>query len=220
VTSRGNRWKRGVDIFGGGALLLLSAPVQAVVALLVLVGDGPPVLFRHHRVGYRGRPLRLVKFRTMRPGDGTLVTAAGDPRITPLGLRLRRYKLDELPQLWQVVSGAMSLVGPRPEVPRYVARYQSEYRRLGDLRPGLTDLASLVFRDEEEILARHAAESGFYEERLLPRKLALARLYRRHLSPGFDLRLIAATACVVGGRYHTMQALVGRSLWQRAREGL
>jgi lipopolysaccharide/colanic/teichoic acid biosynthesis glycosyltransferase len=220
VTSGGNRWKRGVDIVGGGILLLLSAPLQAIVALLVLLGDGPPVLFRHERVGYQGRAFRLMKFRTMRPSGGSPVTAAGDPRITPVGRRLRRYKLDEFPQLWHVVTGAMSLVGPRPEVPSCVALFSAEYRRLAELRPGLTDFASLIFRDEEQILARHADEPGFYERRLLPRKLALARLYRRHLSPSLDLRLIAATTCIVGGQDAVMQALVGRALWQRAREGI
>jgi lipopolysaccharide/colanic/teichoic acid biosynthesis glycosyltransferase len=220
VTSGGNRWKRAIDIVGGLGLLLVTLPVQVVTALLVLICDGRPVFFYHERVGYRGRPFRVAKFRTMRAGSVSLVTAAGHPRITPLGRRLRRYKLDELPQLWHVVSGAMSLVGPRPEVPSYVARFPAEYRRLRALRPGLTDFAAVIFRDEEEILARHADEPGFYERRMLPRKLALARLYQRHHSPGLDLRLIAATALVVGGQDKAMRALVGRSLWRRAREGL
>lgn len=209
--------KRLGDVMLGGLLLVLTVPLQLLLGALVLVVSGPPVLYRQERIGRHGRAFELVKFRTMRPGTGGQITAAGDPRVTPVGRLLRRFKLDELPQLWQVVTGAMSLVGPRPEVPHYIASYPAEFRRLADLRPGLTDFASLVLRDEERVLAAHSDQPAFYEQRLLPLKLALARLYRRHRSGLVDLRLIAATACVVVGAEDGMRMLLGRKLFARAR---
>jgi lipopolysaccharide/colanic/teichoic acid biosynthesis glycosyltransferase len=217
VSLPGETAKRAGDVALGGLLLLATIPLQLGIAAAVLVCSGRPVLYRQERSGRYGVPFRLAKFRTMRPAGGRQVTIANDPRITGVGRVLRRYKLDELPQLWHVVGGTMSLVGPRPEVPRYVAFYPETFRRLGELRPGLTDFASLVFRDEEEVLAAHADQPDYYERRLLPLKLVLARVYRRYRSMAVDLRLVAATACVVVGAEGMMRRLLGRGLFQRVR---
>ncbi len=199
---------------------VLALPVALVCAALVRGFDGPPVLFRQLRVGRGGRPFQILKFRTMRARAGDLVTAAGDPRITPLGRRLRRGKLDELPQFWNVFRGEMSFVGPRPEVPHYVAAQPRSFRALAALRPGMTDWASLIFRDEEAMLKDHAAEPDFYPRRLLPRKLALARLYHWRLSGWRDLGIMAATACLVLGRGDLVPLILGQRFVDRARGGL
>lgn len=201
-----------------GVLGVVALPVILVCAALVRVVDGSPVLFRQARVGRGGRGFDILKLRTMRPGDGSLVTSSGDPRITPLGRRLRRAKLDELPQLWNVLRGDMSLVGPRPETPNYVRIQPRGFRAIAPLRPGLTDWASLVFQDEEAVLSRHAGEPGFYETRLLPRKLALARLYHRKVTPHLDLVILGATALLVLGGRPMVGTVLGRNLVSRARE--
>ena len=209
--------KRGADAVASTLLLLLLAPLLALCALAVLVADGAPVLFRQERVGRGGRRFPILKFRTMRAAPGPEVTAAGDPRITALGRRLRRTKLDELPQLWNVLRGDMSLVGPRPEVPRYVAAEPRAFRAVTRLRPGIVDWASLIFRDEEALLAAHADEPDFYQRVLLPRKLALARLYARRAGPLLDTRLLAATLATVAGGDGLARVLVGPGLWDHAR---
>lgn len=211
--------KRAGDLLLAVVVAVPLAPVALLCAGGIRWREGPPVLFRQERIGRGGRRFTILKFRTMRVAVGAQVTAAGDPRITPLGHFMRRFKLDELPQLWNVLRGEMSFVGPRPEVPAYVARQPRSYRAIGRLRPGITDWASLAFRDEEEVLRAHAADPDFYATRLLPRKLALARLYHRRCSVGLDLRLIAATACVALGRDDWMRDLAGRELLTRAREG-
>jgi lipopolysaccharide/colanic/teichoic acid biosynthesis glycosyltransferase len=200
-------------------LLLLCAPLLLACALLILLTDGPPVLFRQERIGLGARPFRIVKFRTMRAGVGPLVTSAGDARVTPIGRLLRRAKLDELPQLGNVLAGSMTLVGPRPEVPAYVAAHRRLFAGIADLKPGLTDWASLAFRDEEALLAAHAGEPDFYVAVLLPRKVALARLYRRARSRLLDLRLLAATALLAVGAEDGMRRLAGVKLLARARRG-
>lgn len=212
------RWgKRGADVFGSATLLVLLSPLLAGCALALLAGEGPPLLFRQERVGRGGRPFRILKFRTMRAASGPEITAAGDPRITPLGRRLRRSKLDELPQLWNVLRGEMSLVGPRPEVPSYVRAEPHAFRAVTRVRPGIVDWASLIFRDEETILAARAAEPDFYRRVMLPRKLALARLYAGRSSAGLDLRLLLATFCAVLGAEGPARRLVGTRLYERAR---
>lgn len=184
----------GLAVVGGVAL----SPLLLGCALVLRWRDGTPILFRQPRVGAGGRLFSIVKFRTMRPEPGgAQVTTASDPRVTPLGRVLRRFKLDELPQLWNVVRGEMSFVGPRPEVPVYADRHAAAFRRLSDLRPGITDWSSLSFRDEERLLSQAAGHADFYIAVLLPRKLALARLYRRHASPVLDVRLILATLAAI-----------------------
>ena len=176
------------------AVLLASIPVLAVAALAVLLDDGLPVLYRQNRVGRRNRLFQLLKFRSMRNGvSGPAITAASDTRITRTGAILRKYKLDELPQLWNVVRGDMSLVGPRPEVPRYVDYEDRRWQEVLEDSPGLTDLATLVYRNEEEVLAGVANPETYYREVLLPDKLQLNLCYRRNRTLRSDLKLILAT---------------------------
>ncbi len=212
--------KRAFDLVVAASLALLLLPIAVLVALLVVVVDGPPVLFSQTRIGRGGVPFRMLKFRTMREGAGRPVTAATDPRITSLGRVLRRTKLDELPQLWNVVRGEMSLVGPRPEVPGLARTQPRGFRAISSLRPGLTDWASLVFHDEEQVLAEHLAEPEFYVRHVLPRKLALARLYRRRLSWRTDLAVLAVTAGLVLGARGPAMRLLGDGFVVRARSGL
>ncbi|MCA2963457.1 MAG: sugar transferase [Acidobacteriota bacterium] len=174
--------------------LVALAPVLVVIAGLVRWGDGGPVLFRQVRVGRCGRSFVLLKFRSMRvdPG-GPAITAAGDGRVTRLGRWLRAYKLDELPQLWNVVRGDMSLVGPRPEVRRYVDPGDPVWQRVLSVRPGITDLATLVYRNEEQLLAGSAEPERFYREEILPEKLRLNLRYFELSCWGRDWRLLAMT---------------------------
>jgi lipopolysaccharide/colanic/teichoic acid biosynthesis glycosyltransferase len=152
------------------------------------------VLFRQVRVGWRGRTFRILKLRTMRQATvGPEVTAGGDARVTHVGRVLRRFKLDELPQLWNVLVGDMSLVGPRPEVPRYVQRFPEAYARILGVRPGITDFAAIAYRDEESILAASSDPEATYVEVVLPAKIALYHRYLAERSLLTDLRLLART---------------------------
>ncbi len=194
--------KRVFDLVGAGAGLLLLSPLLLLIALAVRLDSPGPVLFRQERVGRGGRTFRIHKFRTMRHGAaGAAITVGADARITRVGAFLRRHKLDELPQLIDVLQGSMSLVGPRPEVPRYVALYPQAVReKVLSVRPGLTDLASIEYRDESEQLARAADPEHEYVHVVLPRKLALAQAYVEQASLATDLRLIARTLAVLWGR--------------------
>ncbi len=167
---------------------------MAAVAFAVWLEDGAPILFRHVRVGRNGRKFTLLKFRSMRKGAaGPPITAGEDPRVTGVGRFLRRYKLDELPQLWNVVRGDMALVGPRPEAPEYVDANGPLWRAVLGLRPGITDLATLVYRNEEELLAGAPDPDRYYREVLLPAKLELNLRYAASRTPASDLRLLALT---------------------------
>lgn len=196
--------KRTIDIVASLAGLALLAPLLLVVAVWVRLDSPGPVLFRQERVGRFERPFRILKFRTMtarQPGGAPLVTSAADPRITRAGRWLRRLKLDELPQLLNVVVGDMSLVGPRPEVARYVALYPENVRKqVLSVRPGITDMAAIEFRHEQDILAASADPERTYVEAILPRKLELYQDYVRRQSVALDLRVIL----------HTLAALFGR----------
>ncbi len=175
--------------------LLLLWPVMLVIALLVKVRmPGGPALFSQLRVGKDGRLFTMYKFRTMSPeGGGSTVSVAGDVRITPLGAKLRRYKLDELPQLWNVLRGDMSFVGPRPDVPGYADQLQGEDREMLQLRPGITGPASLKYRNEEEILASVPDPERYNDEVIFPDKVRINRYYLHHYSFWTDLRIIVAT---------------------------
>jgi lipopolysaccharide/colanic/teichoic acid biosynthesis glycosyltransferase len=218
------RWngapKRLFDLAFSTILLVLLSPVLALCALAVRLIDGPPVLFSQERLGRGGSRFRIYKFRSMREAPGPALTAAGDPRVTPLGRQLRRAKADELPQLWNVLLGHMSLVGPRPELPEYAARYPHAFRAIADLRPGLTDWASLAMREEEEILALRRDDPTYYGRAVLPRKLAFARLYHRHMSPWIDLRLLVATAFLGVGLARVSHELADATLLDRGRRDL
>jgi lipopolysaccharide/colanic/teichoic acid biosynthesis glycosyltransferase len=182
------------------AIVLLS-PLFVVLALAVLVTMGPPIFFLQERAGLEGRPFRLMKFRSMRPsGGGALpITGRGDARITPFGRLLRATKLDELPQMFNIVTGRMSVVGPRPEVMNYVAGYSPIQRRVLEVRPGLTDPASLEFRDEEGLLSPVPTDrrEAFYVGTILPRKLELNLAYIDGACLTGDLGLIARTLAAV-----------------------
>jgi lipopolysaccharide/colanic/teichoic acid biosynthesis glycosyltransferase len=182
------------DRFLAAFALCLLSPLLAVIALAVVVGSGWPVLFQQERVGQLGRPFQLLKFRTMRTGkSGPTITARGDSRITGVGRFLRKFKLDELPQLWNVVRGEMSLVGPRPEVPRFVDMNNPVWRSVLQVRPGITDPASIAFRNEEELLAKAADPISFYEKSVLPAKLALNLAYLDRKCFWLDIQVILRT---------------------------
>jgi lipopolysaccharide/colanic/teichoic acid biosynthesis glycosyltransferase len=186
--------KRGLDAVASAAGLLLLSPVLAVVAVAVKASSPGPVLFRQERVGRGGVPFQLLKFRTMRVGGtGPQVTAAGDRRVTGTGRFLRRYKIDEFPQLVNVLRGDMSLVGPRPEVRRYVERFADDYARILAVRPGITDLAAIEYRNEEAILAQASDPEAAYVESVLPAKIRLYDQYLRSMSLSTDLTILART---------------------------
>ena len=187
--------KRLFDLVIAALALLLLAPVLLLLALLIRLDSPGPVYFRQERVGRHGLPFRIHKFRTMRTGAGGLqITVGVDPRITRAGAWLRRTRLDELPQLIDVLQGTMSLVGPRPEVPRYVAHYPPALReRVLSVRPGITDPASLAYIDEAALLARAADPEREYIEHILPRKLERAAEYAAHATLATDLGVMART---------------------------
>jgi lipopolysaccharide/colanic/teichoic acid biosynthesis glycosyltransferase len=195
------RIKRLADCVAAGAGLAVLAPLFLATALLILLHDGRPVLFRQERIGRGGQPFFLWKFRTMRQaGSGPLLTVAGDPRITRLGHFLRRTKLDELPQLWNVLKGEMSLVGPRPEVRRYVERYTREQRRVLALTPGITDPASLAYIDEENVLAAFPDPESAYVEVVMPKKISLNLDYAARASFLADLQVVLKSIGLVAQR--------------------
>ncbi|HVH68409.1 MAG TPA: sugar transferase [Gemmatimonadales bacterium] len=190
------RAKRAFDLVGAGLGVLLLAPLLAVLALLVKAEDGGPVLFKQERVGYRGRRFRIWKFRTMVPDAeslGPFVTPERDPRVTRIGAWLRRRKLDELPQLFNVLAGDMSLVGPRPDVPSYVARYHARERRVLELVPGMTDEAAICFLGEGSMLAASRDPERNYLEEIAPEKIRLSLEYAARASVWTDLKVILGT---------------------------
>jgi lipopolysaccharide/colanic/teichoic acid biosynthesis glycosyltransferase len=198
-----SRLKRGFDAIAAGSGLVLLSPLLALVALAVLGSMGRPVLYVQERVGRVGRSFPLLKFRTMTPDDGRgpRVTASGDARVTPLGRLLRRTKIDELPQLMNVLRGDMSLVGPRPELRRYVERYDTAQRRVLRARPGITDPASIVYHDEERRLAavEPARREAVYIAEIVPEKLRLNLDYLERCGFWSDLGVIVATARALFG---------------------
>lgn len=178
--------------------MLLTSPLLVVAFVAIKLDDAGPLFFRQTRVGREGRPFQILKLRTMRQGTaGPSVTASGDPRVTRVGRWLRRTKLDELPQLWNVLVGEMSMVGPRPEVPRYVEQYTPAQREVLRLRPGITDEASIEFRNEEQLLAAAPEPEKFYIEHCVPRKIAINLAYAREASVARDFRVILRTVAVL-----------------------
>ena len=189
--------KRLFDIAAAGLGLVLLAPLMLVLALWIRLDSPGPAFFRQERVGRHGAPFRIHKFRTMtyEPAPrGPQITVGADARITRAGAFLRRAKLDELPQLIDVLRGDMSIVGPRPEVPRYVALYPTELRaKVLSVRPGITDFASIEYRDESALLARAPDSEREYTEVVMPAKLRLAAQYVDQASLATDLCLIVRT---------------------------
>lgn len=192
-----NYGKRALDILFATAGLILLSPVFGLVACWVKFTSRGPVLYRQIRVGKDGSPFQILKFRSMvmqTLKSDLSITVAGDPRVTAIGKVLRHYKIDELPQLWNVIRGDMSLVGPRPELPIYVSQYAPDQRLVLSERPGITDPASLEYRHEEEILAEQSDPEQFYRTHILPNKLARNRAYLQKVTFRNDIRIILKTA--------------------------
>ena len=188
--------KRAFDLVGSSLGLVLLSPLLLLVAVLVKLDSPGSVLFRQERLGQGFRPFCLYKFRTMvkdAASRGPAITSGQDPRITRLGRFLRKTKIDELPQLINVFKGEMSLVGPRPEVPRYVEIFRKDYEEVLRVRPGITDMASLKYRDEATILGRSQNPEEEYIARVLPEKIKLAKEYTTQSSLFLDLALIFKT---------------------------
>lgn len=175
--------------------LLLIWPLLLVLVLMIRRSmPGAPAIFKQQRVGKDGRLFTMYKFRTMVPHhSGSSVSVAGEDRITPLGKTLRRYKLDELPELWNILIGDMSFVGPRPDVPGYADCLEGEDREILNLRPGITGPASLKYRNEEELLAKVEDPITYNNEVIYPDKVRLNRYYYHHYSFVMDIRMIFAT---------------------------
>lgn len=188
--------KRAFDLVFSLLLMLVLLPLLVLLALCVTVTSPGGAFFRQERVGQGGRQFRLLKFRTMRPGSeraGQLTIGGRDPRVTQVGYFLRKSKLDELPQLWNVLAGDMSLVGPRPEVPKYVAYYTAEQRKVLSVRPGITGPASLRYIDENELLAKSTEPERTYIEEVMPAKLAIDLEYVERASMLTDFRILVGT---------------------------
>src|SRR3954469_17702524 len=186
-------FKRIMDVTIAATALVLTAPLMLLIALLIVAESPGPVFFRAERVGRGGRPPRMLKFRKMPVGAiGLALTVAGDRRLTKVGAVLVRTRLDELPQLWHVLRGDMSLVGPRPEDPTFVARWQQEYDEILRVRPGLTGWTQLAFADEASILGRHDPLARYLDV-ILPQKVQLDRMYAARPTVWADLRICAAT---------------------------
>ncbi|RLT34328.1 MAG: sugar transferase [Chloroflexi bacterium] len=200
LSARSSRWsKRAFDILCALLGLLLLAPVFVIVALWIRLTSPGPVFYCPTRIGRNGRPFRLYKFRTMRQDadrTGPGITRAADDRITRVGRLLRRSKLDEFPQLLNVLQGAMSLVGPRPEDPRYVVHYSPDERIVLAVRPGMTSLASIRYRNEELLLQGERWEET-YINRVMRDKLRVDRRYVENWSLGLDLQILFYTFCVL-----------------------
>jgi len=190
-------WKRSFDVFISSLGLLILTPFFLLIAAIIKLDSSGPVFFRQERIGYGFDKFRIFKFRTMvadAPKKGILLTAHNDDRITKVGRILRKVKIDELPQLINVLLGEMTLVGPRPEVEKYVRLFTPDYREILRIRPGITDIASLKYRNESEVLRLAADPEEEYITRVLPDKIALAKEYVRRSSLFFDISLILKTA--------------------------
>lgn len=188
--------KRLFDIVFSLSAILFLWPVMFFIAVIILTGSPGGVFYRQIRIGKNFREFNLLKFRTMRPGSDQkgLITVGGkDNRITREGYFLRKYKLDELPQFFNILLGDMSFVGPRPEVKKYVDMFQERYKNILQVKPGLTDYASLEYISENEILGKSSDPEKTYTEEILPHKLDLADLYVKRLSFAEDIRIIFRT---------------------------
>lgn len=187
--------KRAFDIVSSAVALAALSPVLIAISTILRLKHGKPVIFRQSRLGLEGETFQIHKFRTMEQHDGSLVTSGRDSRVHATGKWLRATKLDELPQLWDVLRGQMSIVGPRPEVPRLAAHWPEADRRvILSVRPGLTDPASIVFRHEESILAMHSDPEVAYLQTVLPVKCQLYVDYVNDQTLGKDFWILWRTA--------------------------
>lgn len=186
--------KRAFDFLSALLGLLILSPLLLIIAIAIKLTSRGPVFFRQERIGLNFRPFQIVKFRTMYEGlDGPLITARSDRRVTWVGRILRRIKFDELPQLWNVLKGDMSLVGPRPEVVKYVERFRDDYTEILSVRPGITDPASIAYRREDVLLAASDNPETKYVTEILPKKIAMSKEYVRTRSFAGDFILIVRT---------------------------
>jgi len=198
VQSVGVAAKRVYDILCSFCGLVVLSPVFFLISAMIKLGDGGSIFYRQTRIGLNGRPFQIIKFRSMVAGadrSGPSITRQGDERITRIGRFLRKSKLDELPQLWNVLKGDMSLVGPRPEVPRYIEHFTPDQRRILNYKPGITDMASIYFRNEEKLLRNAQDVEKFYLEQCLPRKLKLNLGYAARANLWTDTWMILQTLC-------------------------
>jgi lipopolysaccharide/colanic/teichoic acid biosynthesis glycosyltransferase len=182
-----------LDFLFSGLFLMFAWPIILITWILARRDTGASGFFVQERVGKDGRRFKMVKIRTMLPMDGTVVTTKNDARITPLGAKLRRWKLDEFPQLWNVVKGDMSFVGPRPEVPAFANLLQGDERLVLSVRPGITGPATLKYRDEEEILANVDDPERYNKEVIWPDKIEINLQYLREWSLARDIGYVIAT---------------------------
>jgi lipopolysaccharide/colanic/teichoic acid biosynthesis glycosyltransferase len=199
--------KRSFDLIFSTVGLVALSPAFVILAAAIRLEDGGPAFYRQTRVGHRGKNFRLWKFRTMTTDadrKGLLLTVGADSRITRVGKLLRRSKLDELPQLINVLVGEMSFVGPRPEVPHYVEQYDAQQRRVLDLKPGITDPASIQFRDENTLLAQAADPEGTYVREIMPEKIRINLAYADRAGIVQDFQVLCDTVLAVS---------TGRTLW-------
>jgi len=195
--------KRVFDLSVAALGLVLLLPLLGLITLLIKLDSRGPVLFRQVRIGRRLKPFQIYKFRTMTPDasrSGGLITIGEDPRITRVGRWLRKSKLDELPQLLNVLKGEMSLVGPRPEVPHYVELFHKDYEEILQVAPGITDLASLAYHNEAELLGKAEDPEKEYLHHILPEKIRLAKEYVHRSSLRFDLQVILKTLWQISRR--------------------
>ena len=207
--------KRAFDIGSAALGLLVLSPVFLVIAALIKLDSNGPVFFRQERVGRGFRRFRIFKFRTMAVGAhgaGPAITVGNDPRITRVGRLLRRSKVDELPQLLNVLVGDMSVVGPRPEVPRYVEMFRNDYAEILCTRPGITDPASVKFREEAALLGTSPDAELLYRSYVLPEKIKIGKAYVRHASLRTDLTVVFKTVvALVSDRDTELEQDVERS---------
>lgn len=192
--------KRTFDIVVSFIGLLILSPIFLIIAIAIKLDSKGPVFFKQERIGKDGKEFRIFKFRTMvvdAEKKGMQITVDGDSRITKLGHFLRKSKIDELPQLINVLIGDMSFVGPRPEVPKYVAMYDENQRSILKIRPGITDIASIEYRDENLLLAKSKNPEETYIQEIMPRKIELNVEYIKKISLTYDIRLILKTICKI-----------------------
>lgn len=188
--------KRVLDFFFSIIFLIILMPFFIIIALLIIIDDGFPIMYRQTRVGKNGNFFKILKFRTMKKNADALskITIGDkDPRITKIGYVLRKYKIDELPQLWNILKGEMSFIGPRPEVPEYVALYNTKQRNVLKVRPGLSDYASLDYINENEILSKYSTPEEAYINIVMPQKLQLSLKYIHDMSLKTDFNIIIKT---------------------------
>jgi len=185
--------KRIFDVTASIIGLIVLLPLFIIIAILIKLNDKGPIFYKQKRIGQNFKPFELLKFRTMVVNAdkiGPAVTKDGDPRITKIGKFLRKTKLDELPQLWNVIRGDMSIVGPRPEVEKYIQYYKDDYKEILKVRPGITDYATIKFRNEEEILSKYDDTESAYIKYVLPEKIKLYKTYIKEISFFTDLKII------------------------------